>query len=161
VGKIYSKLICGIYKSVALANPLALEGLGLGEAEILELRALQTLSDYDEFALRHFHGSSFGHSAENYYKALSGGGDDTPVTTVPMLQIQPADDPLHQNRVRLHLAPEELVAKHPRAVFLLTCYGNHFGFYEEGILRAMTSKKTYTYPARVARAFFDQVDRED
>jgi len=155
IGNIYSRLMCGIYRDIALSSATVREALG--EERLSTLRGLSLLSEYDEFSLQHLHGHVF-ETREDYYAALSGGGSFR--CDVPLLQIQPADDPLHQGRVKEHLKPEELTAKCTRTVYMQTKFGNHFGFYEESIFKAFSSKKTYTYPARVARVFFDTIDRE-
>ena len=47
------------------------------------------------------------------------------------------------------------ITSNPNIIFMETKYGNHFGFYEGSLSDAFSSEGTYTYPAKVARAFFD------
>ena len=157
LGKVYSRLICNIYKDIVLADDAL--GTVLGRERLADLRGLSLLSDYDEFAWRFLHKGQFP-TIDHYYAALSGGGGDIFRCDVPMLILQPADDPLHAGRVREHLRPEEFVAANRRGVYMETRHGNHFGYYEEDLTKALSSDKTYTYPPRVAAVFFEQVTRE-
>ena len=47
------------------------------------------------------------------------------------------------------------ITSNPNIIFMETKYGNHFGFYEGSLSDAFSSEGTYTYPAKVARAFCD------
>ena len=67
---------------------------------------------------------------------------------VPLLILQPLDDPLHQGRVRAHLNVPCLTAN-PHTIYMETAYGNHFGFYQ-GVL----DSEGQTYPGKAAAAFF-------
>ena len=153
-GQVYSRLIAGIYKDMVLSNTHVHAEL---PADTLRaLRAVSCLSEYDEFAFEHLnqHLPST-KSREEYYQALSGGPGGLYCTRgVPLLVLQPADDPLHNGRVEQHLQPDELIRRNPRAIYMQTKHGNHFGYYEGcGI-------KTYTYPAKVAKVFINEVANE-
>lgn len=47
------------------------------------------------------------------------------------------------------------LVNNPRIVFMQPRYGNHFGFYEGPLREALSCDSSYTYPAKVARVFFD------
>jgi len=49
------------------------------------------------------------------------------------------------------------VTANPHIVLMEPRAGNHFGFYEGGLLQAFSCEDTYTYPARAAKAFFDTI----
>ena len=54
------------------------------------------------------------------------------------------------------------ITSNPNILFMEPQHGNHFGFYEGPLSEAFSCEATYTYPAKVARAFFDCIiqDRE-
>jgi len=71
---------------------------------------------------------------------------------VPLLILQPADDPLHidPGTLRANMCLEQLVAN-PSIVYMEPQYGSHFGFIEA------SSTASYTYPAKIAVSFFDVI----
>lgn len=152
IGRIYSRLICGIYKDIILSNDHIHREIGTEKMK--RLRNVSFLSEYDEFAAAHLYQYP---SQEEYHVALSGGSFSHIRYNVPFLILQPHDDPLHQGQVQEHMGADEFSALNCKAIYMQTRYGNHFGFYEDSLWKALSSDKTYTYPARVASVFLDHV----
>ena len=152
-GRIYSRLITSIYKDIIFSNPQIHAEIGLDK--VRRLKSVTLLSDYDAYAYSYLYAA---YSTEDeYYRALSPSHEGY---KCPFLLLQPQDDPLHRARSAEAKSAEELIAKNDKCIYMSTAAGNHFGFYEGHITEALTSAKTYTYPARVARVFFDSISSE-
>jgi predicted alpha/beta-fold hydrolase len=81
------------------------------------------------------------------------------LTHIPILVIQPADDPFHQGSAKINNYAEDFVRCHWRLIYVETKRGNHFGFVEGGLWEAFTNVKSYTYPARCSLVFFEEILR--
>ncbi len=62
-----------------------------------------------------------------------------------------------QGRVRDNIALDKL-AENPHLIYLEPREGNHFGFYEGPLSQAFSNSTSYTYPARLAVAFFGAIN---
>lgn len=195
VGRIYSRFITSIYKSIIHSNDHIYKEIGL--EPLARLGNVALLSEYDEFAFRYLYGQYS--SEEEYYASLSPPLDN--FQGIPFLlgkqnlswphrlytlhvgldgwayatsfshsllsplsllssKVQPSDDPLHRAQRQEQAAAEFLVACNPAVVYMSTAAGNHFGFIEGNWWEAFSCEKTYTFPPRVARAFFDCVSAQ-
>jgi len=133
VGRIYSRLMCDIFKSIVLKNKHVHPTLG-GEQVLKELEACSTLTEYDHFAFEHLYYSYNAENAkeqklyrslEHYHEVLSGGvRSELPFAKhVPSLVIQPKDDPLHVGEVRNHIDIADVVnSKNSIYVMATTLY---------------------------------------
>ena len=166
LGWVYSLLMCSLCKDILLRNAHVFEELdGLKDGDqaghSVHSRASQLLapcyllSHYDAVAGRVFHGYQ---SEEHLNDCLSMA--DFSSLGLPLLALQPRDDPLHLGRVRENICPEQVAAS-PQVLYVESKYGNHFGFYEGGLLEAFQSRSSYTYPARLAAEFFEVVLEEE
>ena len=61
-----------------------------------------------------------------------------------------------QGAVRENIKVDRLV-ENPNIIFMEPRRGNHFGFYEGGLLEAFSCERTYSYPPRVALSFFKSI----
>lgn len=66
----------------------------------------------------------------------------------------------HQGAVRENILVDELLSN-PNIIYMETKEGNHFGFYEGGVLEACSYNNSYTYPAKVAVSMFDAIIQLD
>lgn len=197
VGRIYSRFITSIYKSIIHSNDHIHKEIGL--EPLARLGNVALLSEYDEFAFRYLYGQYS--SEEEYYTSLSPPLDNfqgipfllgkqnpswphaSPTASTlstfmvgPTLlhsliallsplsllssKVQPSDDPLHRAQRQEQAAADVLVRSNPAVVYMSTLQGNHFGFIEGNWWEAFSCEKTYTFPPRVARAFFDCISAQ-
>jgi predicted alpha/beta-fold hydrolase len=79
--------------------------------------------------------------------------------STPILFLQPADDPLHCDQPSVNLPVQHILAHNPDILYCETKRGNHFGFYEGTAWDAFrgVNNDCYTYPAKLAKCFFDTV----
>jgi predicted alpha/beta-fold hydrolase len=49
----------------------------------------------------------------------------------------------------------EELRQHRDMIYMETTHGSHIGFIEGGLLEAFSSDRCYTYPAKIALAFFN------
>lgn len=149
IGRVYSYLMAMLFKDTIVRNKHVLPQ---SEVEHLLVRCGSSafLSQIDSF-LPKLYGYE---TEEQYFKDLSSFqiGD----LSLPTLIIQPRDDPLHGDFIDENI-DVNLYISNENIVFYSPPHGNHFGFYEGGIFEAFTNKSSYTYPARIALAFFQKV----
>ena len=112
-------------------------------------------SEHDEVVWNQFYCFS---TINEYYESMTTDYRD-PRFRVPYLALQPKDDPLHQGKQREHINVEAF-SQNPFLIYMETQFGNHFGFYEGNLMEVFQSKSCYTYPAKVAVEFFQQVQIE-
>lgn len=126
----------------------------LGHSFVRKLFGCRFLSEYDSVA----HAAYGYESLTTYYAALSGVPSNK--ICVPCLIIQPLDDPLHSGKVAEHIDIPDLISN-PLVVYVQPQYGNHFGFYEGPLLSAFSNTTSYTYPAKLAKEYFDALCDQD
>lgn len=97
----------------------------------------------------------YGHnSEEEYYSSISTINYDH--VDIPMLLVQPLDDPLHSNdlahtiNINSYLTNNNIIYYQPE-------FGNHFGFYEGPLYQAFSNESCYQYPPRLAAEFFNTI----
>eukprot|EP01040_Poterioochromonas_malhamensis_P013271 gene13271-14576_t len=146
IGLVYSMLMCAMCKEILQKNPHVYSS----EEEERLTRCL-LLSHYDEHVGLTLHGYS---SLDHLQDSLSMFNFED--ISVPLLAIQPADDPLHMGQVRNNIQLDRVIAN-PNVIYLESKYGNHFGFYEGAVTEAFSNKTSYSYPPRVAMEFFKTV----
>jgi len=148
----YSMAMCSLQKRILQLNMHIHSDLG--HSFVKTLIGCRFLSEYDQFA--HL---AYGYdSPSEYYSALSGVPSSS--ICIPTLIIQPLDDPLHSGQVKEHIDIAALVSN-PLVMYLQPEYGNHFGFYEGPLMGAFSNTTSYTYPAKLAKEYFDVLCQDD
>ena len=109
------------------------------------------LSDYDRIAATNLYGFN---SQTDYFKTVS--THSTIGIDIPLLALQPFDDPLHLGRVREHVQVDDFV-KNENIIYYEPEYGNHFGFYEGSLWNMFSNTTSYTYPSKLAVEFFNAI----
>jgi predicted alpha/beta-fold hydrolase len=109
------------------------------------------LSDYDRIAATSLHDFK---TITDYNKTLS--IHSTTAIDIPLLAVQPADDPLHLGRVREHVQVDDFITNN-NVVYYEPEYGNHFGFYEGSLWKMFSNSDSYTFPAKLALEFFNTI----
>jgi len=150
VGKLYSMLITAQHKQIMKKNKHIHQFVS--SETLSKIFGTMTVSEYDKLAST----TLYGFKDENHYAMDLSACSNAAAIGVPFLIIQPRDDPLHNGKVREHVAVNDL-SSNPHIVYFEPCYGNHFGFYEGSIFEALSNKTSYTYPAKCAVEFFDTV----
>jgi len=148
-GCIYSSLMTMAYKDIIKRN--AHIHNEIGEDIINKLLSCHFLSDYDRIAATHLHNFN---TFNEYNKTLS--VHSTAGISVPLLAVQPLDDPLHLGRVREHVQVDDFISNH-NVIYYEPEYGNHFGFYEGSLWKMFSNKSSYTFPAKLALEFFNSI----
>ena len=97
----------------------------------------------------------YGHNSEReYYSSISTTNYDH--VDIPMLLVQPLDDPLHAGdlshtiNINSYLTNDNIIYYQPE-------FGNHFGFYEGPLYQAFSNECCYQYPPRLAAEFFNTI----
>jgi predicted alpha/beta-fold hydrolase len=76
---------------------------------------------------------------------------------VPMLLLQPLDDPLHKSNPYYSIEVDMYI-ENPNIIYAEIDHGNHFGFYEgNNLLNIFENKRCYTYPPKLATVFFQNI----
>lgn len=153
-GKLYSMMITAQHKEILKANDHIHEFVNV--ETLNKILGTVTVSEYDKLAST----SLYGFKDENHYAMEISACSNASAIDVPFLIIQPRDDPLHNGKVREHVAVDELI-RNPNIIYFEPRYGNHFGFYEGSIFEALSNKTSYTYPAKCAVEFFNAISFED
>ena len=146
VGRIYSYLMAMLFKDTILRNKHVLPKSEV-EHVLVKCGSSAFLSQIDSF-LPNVYGYE---SQDRYFEDLS--SFRIGELSVPTLLIQPQDDPLHGEFLEENI-DIDLYTENENIIFYSPQYGNHFGFYEGGIFEAFSNNSCYTYPAKVALAFF-------
>jgi predicted alpha/beta-fold hydrolase len=148
VGRVYSCLMAHKQKEIIRTNIHAFRD---SSDQIQSLLKSVFLSEFDRAALSVLYGFS---SDEELNKNFSCTG--IMELQVPYLGIQPRDDPLHQGNARNNI-PYKKLSRNKNFIYLEPSAGNHFGFYEGDLMEAFSSKSCYTWPAKCAVRFFDEI----
>lgn len=148
-GCIYSFLMTMAYKDIIKRN--AHIHNEIGEDVVNKILSCHFLSDYDRIAAVHLHNFK---TLTDYNKTLS--IHSTAGIEVPLLTVQPFDDPLHLGRVREHVQVDDFIMN-DNVIFYEPEYGNHFGFYEGSLPKMFTNKTSYTFPSKLAIEFFNTI----
>jgi predicted alpha/beta-fold hydrolase len=150
-GKLYSALLAMGQKDILQRNDHVHPTLDA--TSLKKLASCRFVSEYDAIAWEALYGFE---SEQDYYNAISSNFTDRRLN-VPYLAIQPRDDPLHAGNTRENVKVNDFY-ENPSTIYMEPKYGNHFGFYEGPLLSAFSNRSSYTYPAKVAREFFREID---
>jgi predicted alpha/beta-fold hydrolase len=151
MGTVYSRAMTMKHRHIIEKNKMVLES-AYGSAMIRNLLSSKNLRDFDSVACNTLYGYSTTDQLDEAYSCIS----PLRKIKIPILAIQPADDPLHSGKARENNKVDELI-KNRDLIYLEPSNGSHFGFYEGKLIEAFTNKTSYTYPARCAVLFFDAV----
>ncbi len=150
-GKILSYCIVELNKYMINANQHIHESIGYHR--IKQINSCYQQSEFDRVTYK-----LLGFDSEKDFLAALTSSADHPNINVPMLAIQPVDDPLHAGGHRENIDIDGFY-RNPHTIFMEPSHGNHFGFVEGGLLDAVfgESDQCYRYPAQVAEVFFEAV----
>lgn len=108
------------------------------------------LSEMDKVFAEEF----LSYASEEHYLTELNHGETLANVQVPVLILQPKDDPLFGGRCH-DLIPRDLHTKNPNSILVLNDFGGHFGFV--GGWTPLDATGSYTYPAQVAKLLFERV----
>jgi predicted alpha/beta-fold hydrolase len=148
LGWLYSYSMCCYLRGYYAANARALE-----HYDAASVQQTNVLTELDARTFQ-THGYK---SVEEYWDSndLRAGLSNI---AVPLVALQPADDPLFSGHTRSFMPLVE-IKKNRNIVYMETAGGGHCGYVSGSVLRSFseTNRTIYKYPARVALAFFDEV----
>jgi len=151
IGRIYSRLIVMVYKNIISINKENSFMKSLSEEYLKQLQKPTFLSEFDKVA----YSQLYGYDSEESF-ATDSSTTKLEAITIPLLVMQPKDDPMLQPNSRKHIIPKVLT-QNEKVIVMEPEFGNHFGFYEGGFFEMFQCKHSYFFPAKVASQFFDYV----
>ena len=148
LGRFYSYCMASKHKDIVSKNAHIFE-----PDEMNSLLRCTNLREFDVAACKILYGFHTEEEIKDAFSCLA-----IRHLKLPILGIQPADDPLHNGTAKENNRVEEIVKENSQFIYVETKRGSHIGFFESDTLfEAFTNKVSYTYPTRCAILFFEAI----
>lgn len=147
MGRLYSYCMASKHKQIISKNRHVFDS-----DKVSNLLQCNSLCEFDTAAYQEIYGFNSQDELNDAFSCI-------PIShlNLPILGIQPRDDPLHDGKAKTNNRID-ILKKNSQFIYVETKRGSHFGFFEgENIFEAFSNKECYTYPAKCAILFFDAI----